>query len=363
MPGLKQLKKFAQDIDALGNEANRRVEKSETLPVVEFPTNISEADDSEEFIFGLPEQSDSTASENIDIDSSLEIDTNIDSQDDVDVESLLASVAQERFTSPVVDITPENQDNIQSSDDFTLPGLDDGFDLSALDDFDLGSTVDSVDNLVNSFPLEDLPINDDISKTTQDVLGDDLSESNVFDFTPENLEMDFTPENVESVEELEEVSELASTKIDEENPIDLGGETDFSMPDFGGENPIDLGAENDFSMPDMGENEFTAPEFDSSSMPFDIDKLIDVDFSNTGDESMDNQGFENLDNPADDFDSFSDFDLVPPEVPQEVKKKHISFSSGKGKKEEILSTELTEAQYKTFLENLNYYHLNLRFAI
>ena len=495
MPGLKQLKKFAQDIDALGNEANRRVEKSETLPVVEFPTNISEADDSEEFIFGLPEQSDSTASENIDIDSSLEIDTNIDSQDDVDVESLLASVAQESFTSPVVDITPENPDNLQSSNDFTLPGLDDGFDLSALDDFDLGSTVDSVDNLANSFPLEDLPINDDISKTTQDVLGDDLSESNVFDFTPENLEMDFTPENVESVEELEEVSELASTKFDEENPIDLGGETDFSMPDFGGENPIDLGAgedfsipdmggspfgeteidmgselaslgvgggapdfgeespidlggetdfsmpdfgeespidlggetdfsmpdmggspfgeaeidmgsefaalgvggvspdfgeespidlgsetdfsmpdfggenpidlggENDFSMPDMGENEFTAPEFDSSSMPLDIDKLIDVDFSNTGDESMDNQGFENLDNPADDFDSFSDFDLVPPEVPQEVKKKHISFSSGKGKKEEILSTELTEAQYKTFLENLNYYPLNLRLAI
>ena len=66
MPGLKQLKKFAQDIDALGNEANRRVEKSETLPIVDFPTNISEADDSEEFIFGLPEQSDSNASENID---------------------------------------------------------------------------------------------------------------------------------------------------------------------------------------------------------------------------------------------------------------------------------------------------------
>ena len=133
MPGLKQLKKFAQDIDALGNEANRRVEKSETLPIVDFPTNISEADDSEEFIFGLPEQSDSNASENIDTDSSSEIDTNIASQDDVDVEALLASVAQEKSTSPVVDIPAENQDTLQPVDDFSLPGLDDGIDLSALD--------------------------------------------------------------------------------------------------------------------------------------------------------------------------------------------------------------------------------------
>ena len=401
MPGLKQLKKFAQDIDALGNEANRRVEKSETLPIVDFPTNISEADDSEEFIFGLPEQSDSNASENIDTDSSSEIDTNIDSQDDVDVEALLASVAQEKSTSPVVDIPAENQDTLQPVDDFSLPGLDDGIDLSALEDFDLGSSIAPEDTLDNLNGLNSQSKKDDIFQPT-DVLGDDLSESSAYDFTPENLEMDFTPENLETVDDIEEVPELSSVDLDGENPIDLGGVTDFSMPDFGGssidlggaedfsmpdfggndfdstemgigdvgssqdfvgENPIDLGSETDFSMPNIGDDEFAAPEFDSSSMPLDIENLSDVDFSGSGDDSFDNQGFENIDNPADDFDSFSDFDLVPPEVPQEVKKKHISFSSGKGKKEEVLSTELTEEQYKTFSENLNYYPLNLRLAI
>ena len=383
MPGLKQLKKFAQDIDALGNEANRRVEKSETLPIVDFPTNISEADDSEEFIFGLPEQSDSNASENIDTDSSSEIDTNIDSQDDVDVEALLASVAQEKSTTSAVDVLPENQDTLQPVDDFSLPGLDDGIDLSALEDFDLGSSIAPEDTLDNLNGLNSQSKKDDIFQPT-DVLGDDLSGISDYDFTPENLEMDFTPENLETVDDIEEVSELSSVDLDSGNPIDLGGVTDFSMPDFGGndfgntemgienvgssqdfgsENPIDLGSETDFSMPNIGDDEFAAPEFDSSSMPLDIENLSDVDFSGSGDGSFDNQGFESIDNPADDFDSFSDFDLVPPEVPQEVKKKHISFSSGKGKKEEVLSTELTEEQYKTFSENLNYYPLNLRLAI
>jgi hypothetical protein len=86
MPGLNQLRKFAQDIDALGNEVNRRIEKSETLPVVELPTNISEEDDSEEFLFGLPEQQNTNASENIDINSSLDADSDLDSSSDADVD-------------------------------------------------------------------------------------------------------------------------------------------------------------------------------------------------------------------------------------------------------------------------------------
>ena len=65
MPGLKQLQRFANDIDQLGNESSRRAEKNETLPKLEFPTNISEADDSEEFIFGLPIQKDATENSNI----------------------------------------------------------------------------------------------------------------------------------------------------------------------------------------------------------------------------------------------------------------------------------------------------------
>ena len=54
MPGMKQLKKFSDDITQLGNELVRRQEKGETLPRVNFPAGISDADDSDDFVFGLP---------------------------------------------------------------------------------------------------------------------------------------------------------------------------------------------------------------------------------------------------------------------------------------------------------------------
>jgi thioredoxin-like negative regulator of GroEL len=54
MPGMKQLKKFSDDITQLGNELIRRQEKGETLPRVNFPAGISDADDSDDFVFGLP---------------------------------------------------------------------------------------------------------------------------------------------------------------------------------------------------------------------------------------------------------------------------------------------------------------------
>lgn len=54
MPGMKQLKKFSDDVTQLGNELIRRQEKGETLPRVNFPAGISDADDSDDFLFGLP---------------------------------------------------------------------------------------------------------------------------------------------------------------------------------------------------------------------------------------------------------------------------------------------------------------------
>ncbi|MBO4509158.1 MAG: tetratricopeptide repeat protein [Spirochaetaceae bacterium] len=51
---MKQLKKFSDDITQLGNELIRRQEKGETLPRINFPAGISDADDSDDFVFGLP---------------------------------------------------------------------------------------------------------------------------------------------------------------------------------------------------------------------------------------------------------------------------------------------------------------------
>jgi len=495
MPGLNQLKKFAQDIDALGNEAERRVEKNETLPKVELPTNIYETDDSEEFIFGLPEQESLLdANDNTDIDSSL---STVNNSEEIDIEAILASAASEN-----------NETTAES--DISIPGIDDNLDLSVLDNLEeldasflestdtLGTNTSDLDSFENVEELVDdveeiETIDNPLSNDNQS--SDDVSEE--FDFTPEDMEMDFTPENLREDIDIksssEEYSDFSSTIIDEselsessedsldhlysnvdtsvdspvaesgddfsvpdfdfgatDSPVaesgddfsvpdfDFGatdspvGETgddfsvpdfdfgatespvaesgdDFSVPDFGfgaTDSPVaesgddfsvpdfDFGATDspdaesgdDFSVPDFGfgatdspvaesGDDFSAPDFefgatdspvaetgdDFSALDFDASNFTDIPDSGLG-ENVD--GFENLDNSSSEFDSsFSDFDLVPPEVPQETKKRNISFSSGKSKKEEILSTELTEDEYKTFLKNLNYYPLNLRLAI
>ena len=556
MPGLNQLRKFAQDIDALGNEANRRIEKSETLPVVELPTNISEADDSEEFLFGLPEQNNTNASENIDTDSSLDADA--DSSNAADVDALLSSFANNN-----------SQENISSSNsDFSIPGLDDNLDLSALDSFD-STSIDNLSNegspqeISNDFgsllddesfdlasdsgkleeldfsvpDLEDVPEVPELEEIPEVEALDSLENlgGEEIDFSVPDLEnipeepasenqafggsdfgsdvMDFSVPDLETPPDLEASDDLSVSgleSLDVPNAVeasdlgedfsapdfdagsfdigDLGGEEldftspeietppdfsanadfstddlagglsdsgdDFSAPDFdagsfdmgslGGEEldftapeietPPDFSAnadfstddlaggvgdsgddfstpdfdvanfdtsnipqeevdfsvpdfdqsavseessplgETDFSTPDFdissfdtdsldfdagdaGGDEFSAPQFDTSSIPLDI-PLSDVDMGVGGDD-----GFENASG-SDDFESsFSDFDLVPPEVPQETKRKSVTFGSGKGKKEEVLSTELTDEQYKTFLQNLSYYPLNLRLAL
>ena len=210
MPGLNQLRKFAQDIDALGNEANRRIEKSETLPVVEFPTNISEADDSEEFLFGLPEQNNTNASENIDTDSSLDADS--DSSSDADVDALLSSFANDN-----------SQDNLSSSNsDFSIPGLDDNFDLSALDSFDSSS----LDNLSNEGTTQD--VSNDFASLLDEGL-DSTSNSGGLE------ELDFSVPELEEIPEVEELS--AIDDVPEAEPLEsldaLGAEEmDFSVPEL-----------------------------------------------------------------------------------------------------------------------------------
>ena len=369
MPGLNQLKKFAQDIDALGNEAERRVEKNETLPKVELPTNIYETDDSEEFIFGLPEQESLLdANDNTDIDSSL---STVNNSEEIDIEAILASAASEN-----------NETTAES--DISIPGIDDNLDLSVLDNLEeldasflestdtLGTNTSDLDSFENVEELVDdveeiETIDNPLSNDNQS--SDDVSEE--FDFTPEDMEMDFTPENLREDIDIksssEEYSDFSSTIIDESELSESSEDSLdhlYSNVDTSVDSPV-AESGDDFSAPDF---EFGATDSpvaetgdDFSALDFDASNFTDIPDSGLG-ENVD--GFENLDNSSSEFDSsFSDFDLVPPEVPQETKKRNISFSSGKSKKEEILSTELTEDEYKTFLKNLNYYPLNLRLAI
>ena len=481
MPGLNQLKKFAHDIDILGNEVQRRTEKEETIPKVDFPADISDADDSDEFLLGLPEQnkesdSDANNGENLDLSSNPVLDEEIDN---IDVEKLLAEVANESNSIN----NQENQttkENIEDSSlDFTIPGIDDNIDLSALDSFDIPEISDeemlevdsgledvtqenldssfddfsipefpSVEEETGGFELEEMSM--DIPEMQEEGIGsvpnfesqesfgssesfenfdssesfdssDSFDSSESFDFTPDFEIPNLESENLDSTSDIENnfetedfsVPDFESSSLDESQNLEMESiaseaipdfdtsgmdSLDFSIPDvdFGAGltdepvldssnlNSTDFGdsgfgdsgigdfSTSDFSMPDADlstESATSIPtggdiSLDNFEVPdFDVSNISEFsDLPNT-DVPFDSNDFENIDNSSDSFDDFSDFDLVPPEVPQETKKRNISFSAGKGKKEEILSTELTEEQYKIFLKNLNYYPLNLRIEI
>ena len=61
MPGLQQLKKFTETMRSLGNEEEIRSQKGEPIVSIPLPQNIPEADDSDDFKFGLPSQTSSWA--------------------------------------------------------------------------------------------------------------------------------------------------------------------------------------------------------------------------------------------------------------------------------------------------------------
>ena len=481
MPGLNQLKKFARDIDVLGNEAQRRTEKEETLPVVALPTDISEADDSDEFLFGLPEQKkDLDANDETNIDSSSNDSNLAESSDDIDIDAILAAAANDGTEGTLEEVDSSN------ASDFSLPGFDENIDLSALDSFDIpeipaetlepapslenldsfdipeipaeslepASSLDGLDSFdipeisaetlepassletLDSFDIPEIPAETlepasplenldsfDIPEIPAESLEpvsslenldsfdnfDNLDSFEEMDFTPSELEsqeiQDITPDDIESVQE---VSDSSLEDLGTLENFSTNEELDFSMPDFsndvGNLDSIPAESENldelDFSVPDFDTSSLDVPDFsndvgnlgtddfssatesmesfenldvpetsnfdfsetDFSTPDFDVSNFTDLSETNFDSE----EGvFENTDESSDDFSSFSDFDLVPPEVPQETKKRSIPFASGKGKgkKEEVLSNELTEDEYKVFLQNLNYYPLNLRIAI
>ena len=169
MPGLSQLKKFAEEVEALGNEVKRREEKNEYLPKVPFPENASDVDDSDEFIFGLPEKKDD-ANENQNIDSSSDNIENIDSP--IDIDEILAQGKED--SSPA-----------ESASNFSIPGIDDDLNLSSLD---------ALDDF--NFPDLDSQSPSDVSTFGEMDFTPESSSLEEMDFSPESSslgEMDFTP--------------------------------------------------------------------------------------------------------------------------------------------------------------------------
>ena len=83
MPGLNQLKKFSEDVKNLGKELDIRKERGEVVSSVPLPEHISEADDSQDFVLGMPlERGDVPTENDADVDSALDMENAVSSGSD-----------------------------------------------------------------------------------------------------------------------------------------------------------------------------------------------------------------------------------------------------------------------------------------
>ena len=88
MPGLNQLKKFSEDIREIGDEVKIRAQRGEKVPVIPLPQGISEEDDSNDFIIGLPEKNKSSDAQGEEDLGSVEDVLGGDSDSSVDLDDL-----------------------------------------------------------------------------------------------------------------------------------------------------------------------------------------------------------------------------------------------------------------------------------
>ena len=83
MPGLNQLKKFSEDVKNLGKELDIRKERGEVVSSVPLPEHISEADDSQDFVLGMPlERGDVPTENDADVDNALDVENAVSSGSD-----------------------------------------------------------------------------------------------------------------------------------------------------------------------------------------------------------------------------------------------------------------------------------------
>ena len=71
MPGLEQLQKFSQDITGLGDEPAIREERGEPFSVLPIPPDVSENNDSDDFLLGMPQEGEDNSL--LDLDETEEI--------------------------------------------------------------------------------------------------------------------------------------------------------------------------------------------------------------------------------------------------------------------------------------------------
>ncbi len=166
MPGLNQLKKFSEDIREIGDEAKLRAQRGEKVVEIPLPQNISEEDDSDEFIIGLPDSnSDSQNAQDGDVDAILNADSDVDF-------SALDSILGPQVSADEDALADFENDTIDSPEELGMGGAN-AAEETPLEDLDLDSLLapsgDGSDSAGDGLEeLGEINLNDDIPASVLD---------------------------------------------------------------------------------------------------------------------------------------------------------------------------------------------------
>ena len=331
MPGLEQLKQFSEDVANLGKELTIREEKGEPIIRIPFPVDISEEDDSDDFVLGMPLPNDSNDSEDGAVDelSAATVSENepADYSSFPELDSLLnpepvAAVDFSEFpeldailnpssSSPVEELSPldalDAVDSVESAGGFDLPdfGSTDsadsvgGFDLP---DFDSPASADSV----GGFDLPDF----DSPASADNAGGFDLPD---FDsLASADSVGGFDLPEFGSTDSADNAGGFDVPDFDSTDSADsVGG---FDLPDF--DSPASADSAGGFDVPDFRSTDsadnaggFDVPDFDSTDSADSVGGFDLPDFGST--DSADSVGgfdLPNFDSPAS-TDDVGGFDL------------------------------------------------------
>ena len=263
MPGLNQLKKFASDMRNVGDEVKIRAQRGEKPAVVSLPEGISEADDSEDFVLGLPEKTDAAPEE-----SESAVDSGEENKD-----TDLGSPAQENDAVP--DLDSILNANASQSDD----------------EPDLSEFIDEPEKKEpEEIPLEDLDLEALLKSAPEESAQTEAEQENVpFDesfgenlYKPDKKSDDFEDMQMPDLpEDMDFGTEPAASKNDDDfafngEAIDLNADLPEDIVEKDGFSP--LPAENSAQKEQNGlenaENLENTP--DSSDFELD-DKIKDIE--------------------------------------------------------------------------------------
>ena len=389
MPSLDKLKEFNNDISLIGDEVNTRESEGTIMPIIPFPDNVPIEDDSLDFEFGLPTESNLEAITN-------SADSQSSEEDDFNSNDIFAEMQKDISKDPTDSVlddlqlmpseltdTPVAKDDLSDTDNLLVQN--DSLESDGILDQELSLDIDSL------LEKDTVPIPDDIFVSDDEYLAaltgrsqpeilndlvDEVASSDNYLFTDNANGDNFDFSSVEDFSEIDNVqfdslgdsttndfdpmADFSDFQVDtsvDEEVSNLVDETDIlseEIPALNTDADLDFSNIPNLEM-DTGFESNTNDDIESTSDGFDfeVDSSLDFEKGNESEDFSNNDDFTN-----EDFEipGFSDVNAeISPEKTYALNKK-----KGVEGQEKI---HLTDKEYELFGINLKSYPLNLRLAI